>query len=162
MRKAEATPRALEVSLMSRPFPKRARANPSENGLAGVRRAVSPDSPATSALPDGADAIRVDFDDDEPAAVVFNDQAQPGALVSWAWCQLTALDGLLRALVARQSPHDCSAGEVEAVRNVLVPVINALALSERRAHALRREREASTRRSGDRKGNARKDKRARK
>jgi len=109
-------------------------------------------------MPDGADAIRVDFEDDEPAAVVFNDQAQPGALVSWAWCQLTALDGLLRALVARQSAHDCCAGEVEAVRNVLVPVISALALSERRAHELQREREASGKRRGAGKGGAHKKK----
>jgi hypothetical protein len=111
-------------------------------------------------MPDGADAIRVDFDDDEPAAVVFNDQAQPGALVSWAWCQLTALDGLLRALVVRQSAHDCCAGEVDAVRNVLVPVINALVLSERRAHELQREREASAKPRGGSKGRARKNKRA--
>jgi len=145
---------------MSRPFAKGARANPPGNGPAGVRRAVSPESPATSAMPDGADAIRVDFDDDEPATVVFNDQAQPGALVSWAWCQLTALDGLLRALVTRQSAHDCCAGEVEAVRNVLVPVINALALSERRAHELQREREASKKLRGGGKGGTRKKKRA--
>ncbi len=145
---------------MSRPFAKGARANPPGNGPAGVRRAVSPESPATSAMPDGADAIRVDFDDDEPLAVVFNDQAQPGALVSWAWCQLTALDGLLRAIVARQTAHDCCGGEVDGVRNILVPVINALALSESRAHELQREREASTRPHGGRKGGARKKKRA--
>jgi len=111
-------------------------------------------------MPDGADAIRVDFDDDEPEAVVFSDQARPGALVSWAWCQLTALDGLLRAIVVRQSPHDCCAGEVDAVRNVIVPVISALALSERRAYELQRERAEPTKPRRRGKGGGRRKKRS--
>ncbi len=98
----------------------------------------------TGAMPEGHDAIRVRIDEDEPPALVFNDQAPPGALVSWAWCQLAALDSLLQAMTESRQRGEDDADVVGAVRSVLVPAINALAFSERRAHELRREREAST------------------
>jgi len=106
------------------------------------------------AMPADHDAIRVRVDAGEPAALVFNDRAQPGALVSWAWCQLSALDALLRALLERGSSDDGEVDVVGAVRCVLVPAINALAFSERRAHELRREREAPARRRAGRKKRA--------
>ena len=90
----------------------------------------------TGAMPEAHDAIRIRFDEDEPPALVFNERALPGALISWAWCQLTALDSLLRPLSERSRPADDDADVVGAVRSVLVPVINALTFSERRAHEL--------------------------
>lgn len=88
------------------------------------------------AMPEGHDGIRIHFDDDEPPALVFHEQALPGALVSWAWCQLKALDSFLDAIIlARQG----GAGESDiagAVQTILVPAINALSFSERRAHEL--------------------------
>ena len=95
----------------------------------------------TGAMPEGHDAIRIRFEADEPPALVFNDRALPGALVSWAWCQLTALDSLLQAMTDGRQDADGSADVVGAVRSVLVPAINALAFSERRAHELRCERD---------------------
>jgi hypothetical protein len=106
----------------------------------------------TGAMPEGHDAIRVRFDEHEPPAVMFNERARPGALVSWAWCQLSALDSLLRPLVDRRRPGD--ADVAGAVRSVLVPVINALVLSEQRAHELESRRPAPT-------GRKRRGKRAR-
>jgi hypothetical protein len=88
------------------------------------------------AMPEGHNAIRVHFDEDEPPALAFNEQAMPGALVSWAWCQLTALDSLLRVLSERGERGDDDADVVAAVRSVLEPAINALAFSELRAHQL--------------------------
>ena len=93
------------------------------------------------AMPEGHDAIRVRVEADEPAALLFNEQALPGALVSWAWCQLTALDALLQAITEQRQDGRDDADVVGAVRSVLVPAINALALSERRAHELRCGRE---------------------
>ena len=88
------------------------------------------------ALPEGHDAIRVHVDGGEPPALAFHAQAPPGALVSWAWCQLTALDALLQAITDGHRDDDGQADIVGAVRSVLVPAINALAFSERRAHEL--------------------------
>jgi hypothetical protein len=93
------------------------------------------------AMPEGHDAIRIRVDRDEPPALVFNAQARPGALVSWACCQLTALDALLQALTDRRQ-HGDEADVVGAVRSVLGPAINALAFSELRAHELRSDRQA--------------------
>lgn len=98
----------------------------------------------TGAMPEGHDAIRIRIGADEPPAIVFNDQALPGALVSWAWCQLVALDSLLQAMTERRQPGADDADVVGAVRSVLVPAINALAFSERRAHELQCERGAAT------------------
>ncbi len=97
----------------------------------------------TGAMPEDHDAIRIRIDGDEPPAVIFNDHALPGALVSWAWCQLAALDSLLQAMTERRQDGEDDADVVGAVRSVLVPAINALAFSERRAHELQREREAA-------------------
>ena len=88
------------------------------------------------AMPEGHNAIRVHFDEDEPPALAFNEQALPGALVSWAWCQLAALDSLLRVLSERSERGDDDADVVGAVRSVLGPAINALVFSELRAHQL--------------------------
>ncbi len=85
------------------------------------------------ATPDDANAIRLRFDEDEPPALVFGDRAMPGALVSWAWCQLKALDALLAAALENGSRSDGESDLAGAVRTVLVPVINALEFSERRA-----------------------------
>lgn len=90
-----------------------------------------------SAMPETSSAIRLGTFEDEPPAVVFHEQALPGALVSWAWCQLVALNSMLDAILAtRRGPLDGPdvAGSVQVV---LVPVINALELSEERAHQLR-------------------------
>ena len=94
------------------------------------------------AMPEGHDAIRIRFDADEPPAIAFNDQAHPGALVSWAWCQLTALDSLLQAITEMRQDGRDDADIVGAVRSVLVPAINALAFSDRRAQELQNERAA--------------------
>ena len=96
----------------------------------------------TQAMPEGHDGIRIRLDDDEPPALVFNDQALPGALVSWAWCQLAALDSLLQALTDRRQDDRDDADLAGAVRSLLGPVINALAFSERRAHELQCARDA--------------------
>ena len=103
--------------------------------------------PVPSATPEATNAIRIAFDEDEPPAIVFNELAHPGALVSWAWCQLIALDSLLAALSEnRRAAHvEDVAG---AVRSVLVPAINALVFAERRASELREERKLSPRRRG--------------
>jgi len=95
------------------------------------------------AMPEGHDAIRIRLDADEPPALAFNDQALPGALVSWAWCQLRALDSLLQAITEMRQDGRDDADIVGAVRCVLVPAINALAFSERRAHELESGRAAS-------------------
>ncbi len=92
---------------------------------------------ATGAMPEDHNAIRVHFDEDEPPALAFNERALPGALVSWAWCQLTALDSLLRVLAERSQRGEDDADVVGAVRSVLGPAINALMFSELRAHELR-------------------------
>ena len=91
---------------------------------------------STGAMPDDANAIRADFDESEPPALVFNEQALPGALVSWAWCQLKALDILLVAIAVTDRGHDGDQEVAGAVRAVLVPVINALEFSEQRASEL--------------------------
>jgi hypothetical protein len=90
-----------------------------------------------AAAPESSNAIRVDFNEDEPPAVLFNDLAVPAALVSWAWCQLKMLDTLLLAASANRGRADGDADVAGAVRNVIGPVINALALSELRAAELR-------------------------
>jgi hypothetical protein len=100
------------------------------------------------ATPDAPNAIRLDFSEDEPPAVVFNEQAPPGALVSWSWCQLKALDDLLVALAMKRSSHDGDGDIAGAVRTVLVPVIKALAYSECRAGALHRSSTAIAGRRG--------------
>lgn len=90
-----------------------------------------------SAMPEGHEAIRVQFEENEPPALIFHEQAQPSALVSWSWCQLSALNSLLDAIIcSRRGPL----GEPDvagAVQAVLVPVINALSFSEQRAHEIR-------------------------
>ncbi len=88
-------------------------------------------------MPDGHNAIRMGFDNDEPPAVIFNPQALPGALVSWAWAELTALNDLLDAFImTSEGGHDGLRMAV-AVQATLIPVINALEFAEKRAHALR-------------------------
>jgi len=87
-------------------------------------------------MPDGSDGIRVHFEENEPPALVFNEQALPGALVSWAWCQLKALDVLLVAIAGIDRGDEGDPEVAGAVRAVLVPVINALEFSEQRASEL--------------------------
>lgn len=90
-----------------------------------------------SATPEAVNAIRYDFDEDEPPALIFNECASPGALVSWAWCQLSTLDTLL--IAQRERRPSCDEQEVaEAVRAIIGPVMNALRLSERRAYEMRK------------------------
>lgn len=89
------------------------------------------------AMPDGHNGIRVDFDEDEPPAVVFNDQALPSALVSWAWSELMALNSLLNAITETHYRGPGDADIAGAVQATLVPVINALRLSEQRVQELR-------------------------
>lgn len=91
------------------------------------------------AMPWDHNAIRVRFDDDEPHALVFHEQALPGALVSWAWSQLMALNALLDAILEARREDPDGSSFAAAVQNVLLPVINALAFSEQRAHQLRSE-----------------------
>lgn len=94
-------------------------------------------------MPEAHNAIRVHFDQDEPPALVFHPSAQPGALVSWAWCQLTALDTLLAAgPETRWTVREQNVAS--AVRSVLTPVINALVFAELRAHELRVGGESSS------------------
>lgn len=88
------------------------------------------------AMPEGHNGIRVRFDIDEPPALVFHEKALPGALVSWAWCQLRALDSLLDAIIVTRRPDPGEPDVAGAVQAILVPVINALAFSEQRAHEL--------------------------
>ena len=88
------------------------------------------------AMPEDAYAICSDDDGWESPAVVFNQAATPGALVSWAWSQLTALDTVLRLQWGNRAPDD-EQEVAEAVRTTLTPVINALRLSQERARALR-------------------------
>ena len=90
------------------------------------------------AVPEGSDAIRIHFAQDEQPAVVFGEQALPGALVSWAWCQLKALDALLSVGIESRSELDEETGLTDAVRTVLMPVINALEFAERRAEEIRK------------------------
>lgn len=92
--------------------------------------------PVPSAMPEAANAIRIHFDENEPPALVFNDSAHPGALVSWAWYQLTVLNTLLAAgAETRWTAHEQDL--TRAVRSVLTPVINALAFAELRAGELK-------------------------
>jgi len=93
-----------------------------------------------SAVVEGTNAIRLNFDEDEPSALIFNDRACPSALVSWAWNQLRSLDSLLIAVAESGYGGDGSPGLAAAVRTMLVPAINALEFSERRVDALRRSR----------------------
>jgi len=87
-------------------------------------------------MPESPNAIRIHFDENEPPALVFNDSAHPGALVSWAWCQLTALNALLAVgSETRWTAHEHDL--TRAVRSVLAPVINALAFAEIRAGELK-------------------------
>lgn len=98
--------------------------------------------PVPSATPEASNAIRVQFDEHEPAAVVFSESAHPGALVSWAWCQLIALDTLLATgSGTRRTAHEEDVAG--AVRSVLVPVINALVFAELRANELQSAGELS-------------------
>ena len=92
-----------------------------------------------SAVPDDANAIRCQFDETPAPALVFNDQAAPGALVSWAWSQLKALDAFLAVVSETKSRDEGEPDIAAAVRTVLVPVINALEFSEWRAYALEEE-----------------------
>lgn len=111
----------------------------------------------TGAMPEGHNAIRVHFDEDEPPALAFNEQALPGALVSWAWSQLAALDALLRVLSEASQRGDDGADVAGAVRSVLGPALNALAFSELRAHQLRPGQAAPPgRRRGKRRGKPKK------
>jgi hypothetical protein len=103
-----------------------------------------------SAMPEASNAIRIAFDEDEPPAIVFNESAHPGALISWAWCQLIALDTLLAAVSeTRRTAHEEDVAG--AARSVLGPAINALVFAERRADELQEGRKSSVRRRGDRK-----------
>jgi hypothetical protein len=87
-------------------------------------------------MPEAPNAIRIHFDENEPPALVFNNLAHPGALVSWAWGQLTALNALLAGRAeTRWTAHEKDI--TGAVRSVLVPVINALAFAELRAYELK-------------------------
>jgi hypothetical protein len=98
----------------------------------------SPVSPEyLRAVPDGASAICADTDECDAPAVIFNEAASPGALVSWAWSQLTALDTLLLHQWMNRASYD-EQDVAEAVRAILGPVINALRLSEQRARELRK------------------------
>jgi len=100
------------------------------------------------AMPEDHDAIRIRFEADEPPALVFNETALPGALVSWAWCQLATLDSLLRVLSEPLERGDAAADVVGAVRSVLGPALNALEFSERRAYQIASARRAAPRRRG--------------
>lgn len=94
--------------------------------------------PSLSAIAEGSSAIRTKVGAGEPAAVVFHDQAAPSALVSWAWCQLSALDSLLSAMI-ESCPTDADATDVAAAtRVILVPALNALQFSEQRVEELRK------------------------
>lgn len=95
------------------------------NGLRGL-----------GAMPEGHNGIRVRFDSDEPPALVFHEKALPGALVSWAWSQLMALDSLLDAIIVARRTNPGEPDVAGAVHAILVPVINALSYSELRAHEL--------------------------
>jgi hypothetical protein len=90
------------------------------------------------AVPEGANGIRIHFDENEPPAVIFNEAALPSALVSWAWSQLTALNSLISALSIDSGADGSPADVAASVQCVLGPVINALRFSEERAEALRR------------------------
>ena len=98
--------------------------------------------PVPSAMPEATNAIRIAFDEDEPPAIVFNESAHPGALISWAWCQLIALDSLLAAVSEnRRTAHEEDVAG--AVRSVLVPALNALVFAELRAAELEEGRKSS-------------------
>ena len=90
-----------------------------------------------SAMPEDHDAIRVRIDSDEPPAVMFHEHARPGALVSWAWSQLMALNSMLDAIIDARTGRLDGPDIAGAVQAVLVPVMNALNFSEERAHQLR-------------------------
>jgi len=93
-------------------------------------------------MPEATNAIRIAFDEDEPPAIVFNESAHPGALISWAWCQLIALDSLLAAVSEnRRTAHEEDVAG--AVRSVLVPALNALVFAELRAAELEEGRKSS-------------------
>ncbi len=83
------------------------------------------------AMPDDAIAICSDIESPEAPAVIFNEAASPSALVSWAWSQLATLSTLLLAQsMARRYHEPDDLGD--AARAVIVPVMNALQLSEQR------------------------------
>ena len=110
--------------------------------------------PVPRATPEATNAIRIAFDENEPPAIVFNESAQPGALISWAWCQLIALDTLLTAVSeTRRTAHEEDVAG--AARSVLGPAINALVFAERRAGELQEAHKSSVHRRGDRKRKAR-------
>lgn len=89
-----------------------------------------------------ANCIRVHFDQEEAPAVAFSELALPGALVSWAYSQLSSLDTLLESIAMGDS--DEGGSEVaEAARSFLRPALNALVYSETRAHELQCESAAS-------------------
>jgi hypothetical protein len=98
-------------------------------------------------MPETCNAIRVGTSDHEPPAVVFHEQALPGALVSWAWCQLVALNSMLDAIIETRRGQLDGPDIAGGVQAVLVPVINALEFSEQRAHELHAEVTASRSRS---------------
>lgn len=93
----------------------------------------------TGAMPEGHNAIRIQFEEDEPPALAFHAQALPGALASWAWHQLVTLDALLDALIVTRQGRHGDTDLASAVQALIVPVINALSFSEQRAHELRFE-----------------------
>lgn len=128
--------------------------------LPGDREVTVKNRPVPSATPEAANAIRIAFDENEPPAIVFNESAQPGALISWAWCQLITLDSLLAAVSAtRRTAHEEDVAG--AVRSVLVPALNALEFAERRAAELeegrKSSRDSSVRRRNGHKRKARPD-----
>lgn len=93
--------------------------------LPGDREVTVKNRPVPSAMPEATNAIRTAFDEDEPPAIVFNESAHPGALISCAWCQLVALDTLLAAVSeTRRTAHEKDVAG--AARSVLVPAIGAL------------------------------------
>ncbi|GAP37828.1 hypothetical protein ABXN37_22160 [Piscinibacter sakaiensis] len=92
---------------------------------------------APSAMPEGHDGIRIVVGRDEPPALVFHADAAPGALVSWAWSQLSTLDTLLDAVDRGHDSPVVAPNVAGAVRAVIGPVMAALAFSEQQAHARR-------------------------
>jgi len=89
-----------------------------------------------------ANCIRVHFDQEEAPAVAFNERALPGALVSWAYSQLSSLDTLLE-LISMGGSEEGGSEVAEAARSFLGPALNALVYSETRAHEIQSEGAAS-------------------
>lgn len=131
-----------------------------ESPIVGICSEGDPGVDRAAAVPDGANAIRYQFDEDEPPALVFSDQALPGAFVSWAWSQLKALDALLVCLIERSSTGGGEPAVAGAVHTVLGPVINALEFSERRAAELQ-GKQSARRVKGHKSAAARKQKKTR-